>query len=141
MDDAAIRERCKALDEQWLSSDDLGPATNPLEFVYRAAYADGQRDGMERAAGICEVNASADGELLARTIHQAAGEVGVGEIKVGDKVETCVYVCNERIPVRTGYVVGMSPDGSICDVDIASHCGCAPWIVKEATTHLLKVHP
>lgn len=60
-------------------------------------------------------------------------------IKVGDKVETCVWVCNERRPVNIGYVVAMSFDGSISDVDIGSWCGCAPWIHKEVTAHLRKV--
>jgi hypothetical protein len=60
-------------------------------------------------------------------------------IKVGDKVETCVWVCNERRPVNVGYVVAMSFDGSISDVDVGSWCGCAPWIHKEVTAHLRKV--
>lgn len=62
-----------------------------------------------------------------------------GTFKVGDKVETCVWVCNERRPVNVGYVVAMSFDGSISDVDVGSWCGCAPWIHKEVTAHLRKV--
>ena len=53
-------------------------------------------------------------------------------IKVGDKVETCVWVCNERRPVNVGYVVAMSFDGSISDVDVGSWCGVLHGYTKRS---------
>ena len=57
-------------------------------------------------------------------------------IRVGDKVQTGVYVMNEWRGCATGFVVAQSFDGTVCDVDIMSHRGGAPWITKERTDHL-----
>ena len=57
-------------------------------------------------------------------------------IRVGDKVQTGVYVFGEWKPMQTGFVVAQSFDGSTSDVDIMSHHGGAPWVIKEATHHL-----
>lgn len=62
-------------------------------------------------------------------------------VKIGDRVETCVYVGCERFPMRQGIVTGQSVDGSLSDVDIGSLHGCAPWIQTEVTASLLKIEP
>lgn len=54
---------------------------------------------------------------------------------VGKLVETCVYVCGERIPMRQGIVTRDDESGS-CEVDIGSLHGCAPWLVFENKSHL-----
>jgi len=61
----------------------------------------------------------------------------VSDIRVGDKVETCVYVCGERRPMNRGMVVRVH--SGYCDVDIGSLHGCAPWVVGEVTSHLRKI--
>lgn len=48
----------------------------------------------------------------------------------GKRVETCVYVAGERIPMREG-VVTRDDDSGVCEVDIGSLHGCAPWRVLE----------
>jgi hypothetical protein len=53
----------------------------------------------------------------------------------GKRVETCVYVCGERIPMREG-IVTRDDDSGACEVDIGSLHGCAPWLVLEAKAHL-----
>ena len=61
-------------------------------------------------------------------------------LKVGDKVETCVYVAGKRVAMHKGIIVGF--DGiheTVARVDIASLRGCAPWIVRESTAQLQKV--
>lgn len=82
MDEAMVRKRC----EEILSG---APITSDELVVYRAAYADGQRAGMERAADrIVKTHKSIDSdkwldlasELKTQTadgaeIRQAAGEV------------------------------------------------------------------
>lgn len=80
----AIQKRCETiLAERCVNGGD------PHVYLYRAAYADGQRAGMERAAGITENTfpyAATDAERLAlhqllraaQQIRQAAGEVTGG---------------------------------------------------------------
>lgn len=53
----------------------------------------------------------------------------------GKKVETCVYVNGERIPMRTG-IVTRDDDSGCVEVDIGSLHGCAPWKVLEDRSHL-----
>jgi hypothetical protein len=53
----------------------------------------------------------------------------------GKRVETCVYVCGERIPMWQGIVT--RDDGSgVCEVDIGSLHGAAPWLRLEDKSHL-----
>ena len=93
MDDAAIRERCE---EIWRTAlkvyEQRGVVPwgevviEQMAFGLRAAYADGQRAGMERAAKIADIemeNHAAPHDWMARLaartiseqIRQAAGEV------------------------------------------------------------------
>lgn len=58
------------------------------------------------------------------------------EIKVGDMVETAVYVCGDRRPMGQGRVV--SVHSSYCDVDHCYPYG-QPWIYGEVTSHLRKL--
>lgn len=60
----------------------------------------------------------------------------IGNIKIGDKVRTGVYVCNEFRPMWLGHVVGISSDGTLASVDIGSMHGCAPNIRLEQISHL-----
>lgn len=60
------------------------------------------------------------------------------EIRIGDRVQTYVMVCDERIAMATGRVVGKSGDGRTCDVDM-SRPGCTPRITVEATNNLKKL--
>ncbi len=53
----------------------------------------------------------------------------------GKRVETAVFVCGERKPMRQGIVVVDNESGT-CEVDIGSLHGCAPWIVFENKAHL-----
>ncbi len=95
MDEAMIRKRCEEIRLLWRSMSKGNRAANVREAIYRAAYADGQRDGMERAAAIAERNrymgSECDpggnyggpefceygcGQVIAVAIHQAAREVG-----------------------------------------------------------------
>lgn len=57
-------------------------------------------------------------------------------IKIGDKVQCGVFVCNEWQPTAVGIVVDKTSDGSCCAVDVMSLHGGAPWVRWEATTHL-----
>lgn len=59
------------------------------------------------------------------------------EIRLGDMVQTAVFVGAERVPMATGRVVAIR-NGS-CDIDIMSHHGGAPWIVSKPTHSLEKV--
>ena len=61
------------------------------------------------------------------------------DIKIGDKVQTGVFIMDDFIEMYSGIVVGQSPDGTISDVDVMSLHGGAPWIKKEQTTHLRKM--
>lgn len=62
------------------------------------------------------------------------------EIRVGDMVETAVYVGMERRPTGSGKVVEVR--SGYCMVD---HCYsfagqyAAPWIYAEPTSHLRKI--
>jgi hypothetical protein len=56
------------------------------------------------------------------------------DIKIGDLVETAVYVLNKRIPMSKGIVVAIHP--GYCEVDIMSLHGGAPWIIQETTFNL-----
>lgn len=56
----------------------------------------------------------------------------------GKRVETCVYVLGKRVPMRTGIVTRDNDDG-VCEVDIGSLHGCAPWLVLEDKSHLLVI--
>ena len=58
------------------------------------------------------------------------------EIKIGDIVETAVYVGRERRPTGKGLVVAVH--SGYCDVD---HCYpyAAPWIYAERTDCLVKI--
>ena len=58
----------------------------------------------------------------------------MAEVKVGDMVETCVFVLGERIPMAHGRVVAIH--GGYCDVDVMSHHGGRPWIRQEMTHNL-----
>lgn len=58
------------------------------------------------------------------------------DIKVGDMVETAVYVCNERRPTGRGLVVAVH--SGYCEVDHCYPYG-APWIYAETTSHLRKL--
>lgn len=53
----------------------------------------------------------------------------------GKKVETCVFVCGERRPMNKG-IVTRDDDSGVCEVDIGSLHGCAPWLVLENKAHL-----
>lgn len=57
-------------------------------------------------------------------------------IRVGDMVETAVYVCGERRPTGSGRVERVH--SGYCDVD---HCYpyAAPWIYGENTSSLRKI--
>ena len=57
-------------------------------------------------------------------------------IKVGDKVMTGVFVLGRFQPMSPGIVTAQTPDGTVSDVDVMSLHGGAPWIRKEATSHL-----
>lgn len=57
-------------------------------------------------------------------------------IKVGDRVRTGVYVCNEWKPMHLGIVTSQSNDGTLSNVDIMSLYGGAPRIHLEQTSHL-----
>ena len=61
------------------------------------------------------------------------------EIKVGDMVQTGVYVLGEWRGVYTGRVVQQSSDGATCQVDVMSHHGGRPRVHFEATSHLRKL--
>ncbi len=50
----AIRQRCEEIRLLWRSMSKENRAANVREAIYRAAYADGQRAGMERAARLTE---------------------------------------------------------------------------------------
>lgn len=58
------------------------------------------------------------------------------EIKIGDKVETCVFSGSERISMFMGIVISIKDQ--IAEVDIMSLHGGAPWIVYEVLYHLRK---
>ena len=58
------------------------------------------------------------------------------EIRVGDMVETAVYVCGERRPMGRGRVVRVH--SGYCDVDHSYPYG-APWIYGETTSSLRKM--
>lgn len=60
-------------------------------------------------------------------------------IKVGDMVQTGVYVLGEWRGIYTGRVVQQSSDGTTCQVDVMSHHGGRPWVHFEATIHLRKL--
>lgn len=60
-------------------------------------------------------------------------------IKVGDMVQTGVYVAGEWRAGNRGRVIAQSFDGSVSQVDIGSPHGCAPWTYTEATNHLRKI--
>ena len=60
-------------------------------------------------------------------------------IKVGDMVQTGVYVLGEWRGIYTGRVVQQSSDGTTCQVDVMSHNGGRPWVHFEATIHLRKL--
>ena len=60
-------------------------------------------------------------------------------IKVGDMVETCVYVCHQRIPMDRGRVISIN--GGVAEVDVMSHHGGAPWVKLESVCTLMKVTP
>ena len=60
-------------------------------------------------------------------------------IKIGDKVQTAVYLGGNRHPMAIGIVVDQSFDGSVSKVDVMSMHGGAPWIRDVATAHLRKV--
>lgn len=53
----------------------------------------------------------------------------------GKKVETCVFVNGERIPMYRG-IVTRDDDSGACEVDIGSPNGAAPWLVFENKAHL-----
>jgi uncharacterized membrane protein len=62
----------------------------------------------------------------------------MNEIKIGDTVQTGVYVCNEFRPMRLGTVTAVSNDGTLASVDVGSMHGCAPWVHIEQISHLRK---
>lgn len=59
---------------------------------------------------------------------------------VGKRVERCVYVCGERVPMGHGIVTRQMGAG-VVEVDIMSLHGGAPWLVLEAEWGLLEVQP
>lgn len=61
-----------------------------------------------------------------------------GQIRLGDKVRTGVFVNGEWRPGSPGFVVSQTADGSISGVDIMSLHGGAPWVLQERTDHLRK---
>ena len=63
------------------------------------------------------------------------------EIKVGDMVQTGVYVLGEWRASYTGRVVQQSSDGTTSQVDVMSHHGGRPWVHFEDTCHLRKLDP
>lgn len=60
-------------------------------------------------------------------------------IKVGDMVQTGVYVLGEWRGIYTGRVVQQSSDGTTCQVDVMSHHGGRPRVHFEETSHLRKL--
>lgn len=62
----------------------------------------------------------------------------MSDIKVGDRVRTGVYVCNEWKPMHLGVVVAISNDGQLARVDVMGLHGGAPWIRNEQVSHLRK---
>ena len=61
------------------------------------------------------------------------------EIKVGDMVQTGVYVAGEWRGCYSGHVVRMSGDGGTSEVDVMSLHGGRPWSRFEVTSHLRKL--
>lgn len=61
------------------------------------------------------------------------------EIKIGDKVETGVFVLGEWKPLYAGIVIDQSTEGSLSKVDIMSLHGGAPWIILKETSNLRKL--
>lgn len=55
-------------------------------------------------------------------------------MKIGDHVQTGVYVLGEFKPVYTGVIVGVLY--GLFQVDIGSLHGCQPWIHLEQESHL-----
>jgi hypothetical protein len=58
------------------------------------------------------------------------------EIRVGDMVETAVFVGTERRPTGRGIVIAVH--SGYCDVDHCYPYG-APWIYAETTSWLRKI--
>jgi predicted 2-oxoglutarate/Fe(II)-dependent dioxygenase YbiX len=54
LNEADVRKRCEEIRLLWRSMSKENRAANVREAIYRAAYADGQRAGMERAARLTE---------------------------------------------------------------------------------------
>ncbi|MCF1193592.1 hypothetical protein LRR18_18555, partial [Mangrovimonas sp. AS39] len=52
-------------------------------------------------------------------------------IKIGDKVETAVFVAGKRFPMHIGIVTSISSDRTLAEVDIMALCKGAAWIVTE----------
>ena len=65
----------------------------------------------------------------------------VEQIRVGDRVRTGVYVLGDWKPCSVGYVVSVSNDGILAEVDVMSLHGGAPWVRLEQISHLRKEPP
>ena len=74
-----------------------------------------------------------------KKVTGGADEMSEQGIKVGDMVQTGVYVLGEWRGIYTGRVVQQSSDGTTCQVDVMSHNGGRPWVHFEATIHLRKL--
>lgn len=61
-------------------------------------------------------------------------------MKVGDKVQTGVYVTGQFVEMGVGIIVRLSDDGASATVDIMSLHGGRPWLVSQPTTHLRPIH-
>jgi len=69
------------------------------------------------------------------TLGQKQGkEMSTPEIKrtkprIGDMVQTGVFVLNEWVPMASGRIV--DDHGGYFDVDVMSHHGGAPWVTQH----------
>ena len=59
-------------------------------------------------------------------------------MKIGDKVQTGVYVLGEFKPTYTGVIVSRI-DSQLVKVDVGSLHGCSPWTRIEQESHLVEL--
>ena len=77
-------------------------------------------------------------DLCDRTIASRKVRANNGDINIGDRVVTHVFVCGRAIPMSRGRVVSMGSDRASATVNIADGCGGAAWNVVYPTSHLSK---
>jgi hypothetical protein len=56
-------------------------------------------------------------------------------MKIGDKVQTGVYICGEWKSMYTGIIVSRV-NNELVNVDVGSLHGCQPWIKLEEESNL-----